>query len=92
MESEAVTALDQHAGAELTGRGAHARHDWRRQRNLERRHRIVETLHVVQTGFAWIIREQAGGHQNIEELGAFVDLTGYTVLNRYLPSSCFTAA
>ena len=79
---QAVTALDQHAGAELTGRGAHARHDWRRQRNLERRDRIVETLHVVQTGFAWIIREQAGGHQNIEELGAFVDLTGHTVLNQ----------
>ena len=28
---QAVTALDQYAGAELTGWGAHARHDWRRQ-------------------------------------------------------------
>ncbi|MNT08273.1 hypothetical protein D3C72_1430100 [compost metagenome] len=28
---QAVAALDQHARAELAGRGAHAGHDWRRQ-------------------------------------------------------------
>ena len=79
---QAVTTLDQYAGAELTGWSTHARHDWRRQRNLERGYRIVETLHVFQTGVTRVVREQAGGHQNIEELGAFVDLTGYTVLNQ----------
>ena len=52
---QAVATLDQYAGAELTGRGTHARHDWRWQRNLERRYRIVETLHVIQTGVTRVV-------------------------------------
>ncbi len=82
---QAIATLDQYAGAELTGRGAHAGHDRRRQRNLEGGNRIVETLHVFQTGSTRIVREQAGGHQNVEELGALVDFTGHTVLDQVFP-------
>ena len=77
---QAITALDQHTGAELTGRGTHAGHNRRRQRDFKRRHRVIETLDIVQTRLARIVGEQAGGHQNVQELGAFVDLTGDAVL------------
>ncbi|MNN33922.1 hypothetical protein D3C81_1477010 [compost metagenome] len=77
---QAVAALDQHARAELTGWGTHARHDWRWQRNFKRRNGVVETLNVFQTGFTWVVREQASCYQNIEELSAFVNFTGDAVL------------
>ena len=79
---QAVAALDQHAGAELTGRGTHAGHNRRRQRDFERRHRVIETLDVVQTRLARVVGEQAGGNQNVQELGAFIDLTGDAVLHQ----------
>ncbi len=44
---QAIAALDQHAGAELAGRGTHAGHDRRRQRDLKGRDCVIETLHVV---------------------------------------------
>lgn len=88
----AVVALDQHAGAELTGRGAHAAHDRGRQRDLEGRDRIIEALDVVQTGIFRILGEEAGRYQDVEELRALVNFAGDAVLNRYLPSSCLTAA
>ena len=86
---QAVTALDQYAGAELTGWGTHARHNRRRQRNLERRDRIIETLNVFQTGVTRVVREQAGGHQNIEELGALVDFARDTVLDQVFAFELF---
>ena len=77
---QAVAALDQYAGAELTGRGAHAGHNRRRQRNFKRRNGVVETFYVLQTRFTRIVREQARRYQNVEELRAFINLTGNTVL------------
>ena len=79
---QAVTALDQYAGAELTSRGTHAGHDWRRQRNFKCGNRVVKTLHVLQARFTRVVREQARGNQNIKELGAFVDFAGHTVLHQ----------
>ncbi|VFS78278.1 Uncharacterised protein [Kluyvera cryocrescens] len=79
---EAVAALDQYAGAELASRRTHAGHNWRRQRNFERGDRIVEAFYVAQTSFTWIVREQARGNQNVEELGALVDFTGDAVLHQ----------
>ena len=81
---QAVAALDQHAGAELTGRGTHAGHDRRRQRDFKGRHRVVETLDVVQTRFARVVREQAGSHQNIKELRALINFAGDAVLYQIL--------
>ena len=81
---QAVIALDQHAGAELTGRGAHAAHDGGRQRDLEGRDRIVEALDVVQTGIFRILGEQAGRHQDVEELRALVNFAGDPVLHQVL--------
>ncbi|SVK47293.1 Uncharacterised protein [Acinetobacter baumannii] len=81
---QAVAALDQHAGAELAGWGAHAGHDRRRQRNLEGGNRVVETFDVVQTSFTRVVGEQARGHQHVQELGAFVDLAADAVLHQIL--------
>src|SRR5690606_40000938 len=47
---ETVVAFDQHAGTELTGGRAHARHDGRRQGNLEGGDGVVEALDEVQPG------------------------------------------
>ena len=59
---QAVTALDQYAGAELTSRGTHAGHDWRRQRNFKCGNRVVKTLHILQARFTRVVREQARGN------------------------------
>src|SRR5471032_1795615 len=79
---EAVTTLDQHARTELARRGTHAGHDWRWQRDLEGRNGVVETFDIVQTGFARVAREQAGGDQNVEELSTFINFAGHTVLRQ----------
>ena len=81
---QAVVALDQHAGAELAGRGAHAAHDRGRQGDLEGRDRIIEALDVVQTGIFRILGEEAGRYQDVEELRALVDLAGDAVLYQVL--------
>ncbi len=82
---QAVAALDQHARAELAGWGTHAGHNRRRQRNFEGRDRIVETLHVIQTGITRVAGEQAGSNQDIQELGALVDFTADAVLHQIFP-------
>ncbi len=86
---QTVVALDQHAGAELTGRGAHAAHDRGRQRDLEGRDRIIEALDVVQTGIFRVLGEEAGRHQDVEELRALVDLAGDAVLYQILAFQLF---
>ena len=86
---QAVAALDQHAGAELTGWGTHAGHDRRRQRDFKGGHRVVETLDIVQTRFARIVREQASGDQNIEELRALINFAGDAVLYQILAFQLF---
>ncbi|CHH39743.1 Uncharacterised protein [Salmonella enterica subsp. enterica serovar Typhi] len=82
---QTVATLDQYAGAELTGRGTHAGHDGRRQRDFERRDRIVKTFYIVKTRFTRIVREQAGHYQNVEELRAFIDFAGHAVLHQIFP-------
>ena len=79
---QAVVTFNQHAGAELAGRCAHAGHDGRRQRDFEGGHRIVETLDVVQACLTFVIGKQAHRHQDIQELRALVDFLGDTVLNQ----------
>ncbi len=86
---QAVIALDQHAGAELAGRGAHAAHDWGRQGDLEGRDRIIEALDVVQTGIFRILGEEAGRYQDVEELRALVDLAGNAVLDQIFAFQLF---
>ena len=81
---QAVTALDQHAGAELARGRTHAGHDRGRQGNLEQRDGIVEALDVIQPGVARVVGEQAHADQHVEHLRAFIDPAADPVLDQVL--------
>ena len=86
---QAVIALDQHTGAELTRWSAHTGHDGRRQRDLEGGAGIIEALDVIESGCLRITGEEAGGHQHVKELGALEDLAGYPVLHQVFALELF---